>query len=42
MQTFVNNIEAYEEPVSRKKKVHHRAVKFEASEENRIENESLY
>ena len=37
-----NNIEVYEEPVSRNKKILHHAVKFEAGEENRNVYESLY
>ena len=37
-----DNIEVYEEPVARIKRIPHCAVKFEASEENRIVNESLY
>ena len=39
--TLSNNIEVYEEPVPWTKKIIHRAVKFEAGEENRIVNESL-
>ena len=30
-----NNIEVYEEPVPRTKKIPHRAIKFKAGEENR-------
>ena len=36
------NIRNYDEPLPRTKKILHRAVKFEAGEENRIIFESLY
>ena len=42
LYTISNNIELYEEPVPRTKKIPHRAFTFEASEENRIVYESLY
>ena len=42
LYTISNNIDVYGEPVPRTKKVHYRAVKFEACEENRIISESLY
>ena len=37
----LDNIEVYQEPVARIKRIPHRAYKFEAGEENRIVNESL-
>ena len=42
LYTISNNFGVYEEPVPRAKKIPHIAVKFEASEENRIISESLY
>ena len=42
LYTISNNIEVYEEPVPRTKNIPHRAVKFKASEDNRIAYESLY
>ena len=36
-----NNIKVYDEPVPRTKKIPHRAVKFEAGEENGIVYERL-
>ena len=39
---FANNIEVYEDPVSRTKTIPHCAVKFEAGKENRILYEGLY
>ena len=38
---ILNNIDVYEEPILRTKKVQYYAVEFEASEENRIVHESL-
>ena len=40
--TISNNIEVYENPVARTKKILHYAAKFEAGEEKRIVHESLY
>ena len=40
--TISNNIEVYEDPVPRTKKIHDCAVKFEAGEEKRIVQEILY
>ena len=37
-----NNIEVYEEPVERTKKIPHYAVKFETGEKKRNVHESLY
>ena len=42
LYTISNNIEVYEEPVSRTKKIPHRAVEFMAGEENRTVYDSLY
>ena len=42
LYTFSNGIQVYEEPVPWTKKIPHRAVKFEAGEENRVVYESLY
>ena len=36
LYTISNNIEVFEKPVPRTKEIPHRAVKFEAGEENRI------
>ena len=41
LNTILNGIEVYEEPVARTKKVPHWALNFEAGEENRILHESL-
>ena len=41
LYTISNNIEAYEGPVSRTKKIPHCAVKFETGKENRIDTEFL-
>ena len=37
-----NNIEVYEEPMPRTKKIPHCVVKFEAGEANRIVQENVY
>ena len=42
LYAILNNIEVYDEPVPRSGKIPHRSAKFQASEENRIEYESLY
>ena len=42
LYTISNNIEVYEGPVSRTKKIPHCAVKFEAGKENRIDTKFLY
>ena len=42
LYTILNNIEVYEEPVPRTKKIPHCAVRFEAGEENSIIHECLY
>ena len=42
LHTFSNNIEVYEEPKQRTKKIPHYAVKFEAGQEKRIVYDSLY
>ena len=42
LHTISNNTEVYEDSVPWTKKIPHRAVKFEAGEENRIKYESLY
>ena len=42
LYTISNSIEVYEERVPWTKKIPHCAVKFEASEKNRIVYESLY
>ena len=41
LYTILNNIQVYEEPVPSAKKIPHCAVKFEASEKNRIVYENL-
>ena len=42
LSSISNNTEVYEKPVLRIKHIPHHAVKFEASEKNRIVYESLY